>query len=134
MIHGIGIDSVEIKRFHHWHMYSSTQLKRIFSVSEIVYCLESPILSAERFAARFAVREAFFKALYAAYPHVKIPFLTSCKAISIPRQDDGLARLIIDWNYLLIKTEHSIKTPLHPHLSLTHTKLTATALVILEEI
>ena len=134
MIRGIGIDAIDIERFSQWPTYSSSQLKRIFSLPEIAYCLENQRLSAERFAARFAVREAFFKALYAALPQARIPFLTVCKAISIPRQDNGLVKLMVDWDSLMKKAEIDSQISLNSHISLTHTKFTATAIVILEEI
>ena len=63
MIIGIGIDAVAIDRFNTWHTYPQEKLLRIFSEQEISYCLNNKQKSAERFAARFAAREAFFKAL-----------------------------------------------------------------------
>ena len=60
MVKGIGIDSIEIARFRLWHTYSYRQLSRIFSSEEIDYCLSNIIKSSERFAVRFAAKEAFF--------------------------------------------------------------------------
>ena len=85
MILGIGVDTVEVNRFSEWHTYSKKKLLRIFSDEEIEYCLSNPNKSAERFAARFAAREAFFKALSYAYPSKNVPFLTLCKAIIIKK-------------------------------------------------
>ena len=59
MIVGIGIDSVEINRFKNWKTYQYVKLRRIFSENEIAYCLAAPTKIDERFALRFAAREAF---------------------------------------------------------------------------
>ncbi|GAG59168.1 unnamed protein product, partial [marine sediment metagenome] len=78
MIFGIGIDSVEIKRFAYWRQFNKKTLQRIFSSEEIDYCFITPVKSAERFAVRFAVREAFFKAYSSAFPEKIAPFLMIC--------------------------------------------------------
>lgn len=64
MIIGIGIDIVDVKRFetiiYRWqHKF----LKRIFTDSEIRYC-NTKKHPAQRFATRFAAKEAFIKALF----------------------------------------------------------------------
>ncbi len=129
MILGIGIDSIEIERFTHWHTFDKKRLARIFSTEETAYCLESTNKTAERFAARFAAREAFFKALSSAiYPEV-VPFLTVCKAMRIERTNTGIPQCIVDWHMLKKFVQKSTTV----HLSLTHTRLTATALVALEQ-
>ena len=61
MIKGIGIDSVEVARFAHWYSYPHASLRRIFSNTEIDYCLARTAQSSAHFAARFAAREAFLK-------------------------------------------------------------------------
>ncbi len=60
MILGIGIDCVDIDRFISWRTFSMQKLHRVFSEQEIAYCLSSTHtqISAERFAAHFATREA----------------------------------------------------------------------------
>lgn len=124
MILGIGIDSVEIERFKEWHTYSEKSLSRIFSESEIAYCLSCPAKSAERFAARFAAREAFLKAFHQAMPAINIPLLTLCKAIKIAKAANGAPLITIDWP--LLKSE-----PLCCLVSWTHTKATATAIILI---
>jgi holo-[acyl-carrier protein] synthase len=121
---GIGIDSVEIERFANWASYSPVKLSRIFSPEEIKYCLECPTKSAERFAARFAAREAFLKALHQALPSIKIPLLTLCRAITIIKSANGAPHIVVDWK--LLKLEQ-----LHSHISWTHTKTVATAIVLI---
>jgi holo-[acyl-carrier protein] synthase len=129
MIKGIGIDIVDIERFSHWHQYQSAQLQRIFSIEEIAHCLEYGKLSAGRFAVRFAAREAFFKAIQAAYPK-PLPFLTCCKAVYLSNNKQGTPQLTINWE-LLTAINPAIE-PLAVHVSLSHSKTTATAFVILE--
>lgn len=123
MILGIGVDSVEIARFAHWHTYSAKQLLRIFSHEEIDYCLSVPSKSAERFAVRFAAREALFKAYCAWQPDHRIPFLSFCNAVTIIKKK-GIPEVVIDDQLPECKIT----------ISLTHTRTIATAFVILEQI
>ncbi len=127
-IRSIGIDSVEIERFKEWHTYPEKSLRRIFSHAEIAYCLAVQSKSAERFAARFAAREAFLKAFSSAYPTQKFSLLALCKAIQIIKTPHGAPEIIMNWQSLTI-----IKPSFNCHISWTHTKLTATAIVIIEE-
>jgi holo-[acyl-carrier protein] synthase len=126
MILGIGIDTVEVDRFESWHSYSVKKLLRIFSPQEIDYCLKKSNLSAERFAVRFAAREALYKALSYAYPHTKIPFLTLCASVSIIKKT-GMPYLIVN-NNLGIDISF-----LNIHLSLSHSRTVATACVVIEQ-
>lgn len=64
MILGIGVDLVDVKRFEsiifRWqHRF----LKRVFTDREIRYC-NTKKHPAQRFATRFAAKEAFIKALF----------------------------------------------------------------------
>jgi len=130
MIMGIGIDAIAVSRFVHWRHFSQKQLKRIFSEEEIAYCLASQANSAERFAARFAAREAFFKALCSATPNHGISFLTVCRAITIARCK-GVPTCLIDWDTLALRSERCRGINLHAHISLTHTNIDALACIIL---
>lgn len=63
MIYGIGIDAIEIERIQAAiERYGQKFLTRIFSLPEQQYCLwwKNPY---EHFAARFAAKEAFSKAI-----------------------------------------------------------------------
>lgn len=132
MIQGIGIDIIEIDRFSHWHTFQSAQLQRIFSIAEIAYCLEHQKLSAARFAVRFAAREAFYKAIQAAYPKIPLSFLTTCRSVYIIRNHQGTPQLSINWELLF--AAHGSIEPLTCYISLSHSRTTATAIVILEKI
>lgn len=64
MIIGIGVDLVDVRRFEsiifRWqHRF----LKRVFTDAEIRYC-NTKKHPAQRFATRFAAKEAFIKALF----------------------------------------------------------------------
>jgi holo-[acyl-carrier protein] synthase len=63
MIFGIGIDTIEVHRIERViSEYGDQFLNRIFTEAEIGYC-QSRKFSAEHFAARFAAKEAFSKAI-----------------------------------------------------------------------
>ena len=121
MIVGIGIDAVETDRFTQWHTYSKKKLARIFSLTEIDYCLSIPIKSTERFAIRFSIREALFKALSQA--GYSIPFLSLCKQCTVV-MIDGKPQLT-----LLCNTWHIV-----PLITITHTKNVAIACVLLQTV
>ena len=131
MIAGIGIDTVEIKRFSHWQNFASAQLQRLFSIEEIAYCLETDQQSAARFAVRFAAREAFLKALQAGYPTCKLSLLYICTALSITRNDRGLPKITVNWPQL--RRKYPELQQLTCHISLSHSGSIATAIVLLEK-
>jgi holo-[acyl-carrier protein] synthase len=63
MIYGIGIDIQSIAQIDEiFERQKDRFLKKIFTVEEITYCKRSRV-SGQHFAARWAVKEAFFKAL-----------------------------------------------------------------------
>jgi len=161
MIIGIGIDSIEIERFTHWHTFSQKQLERIFSPKEIAYCLSNSTdraqlnnanIYAQRFAARFAAREAFFKAIAQLQGSNPIPFLTLCRKIEVVRTQTGAPKLMVDWESIINFGHYTNINPNtgennnrnniqnmteHPYacfISLTHTNTVATAFVIIEKL
>jgi phosphopantetheine--protein transferase-like protein len=128
MTQSIGIDLVEIERFKNWRNYSDRQLRKLFSVEEISYCRAITKKSAERFAVRFAAKEALFKAL-APLTDTLPPLLTLCAACTVIVDAHGV-HLHIDWDAL--KKYFSWAVPLIPvtQCSLSHTNTTASAVVI----
>ncbi len=63
MISGIGIDIIEISRIEHSiAQYGDIFLKKLFTENEIRYC-KSKQFPIQHFAARFAAKEAFSKAV-----------------------------------------------------------------------
>lgn len=132
MILGIGIDSVPVERFNSWHSIGLPQLKKVLSEEEISYCLKIPANSSQRFAVRFAVREAFFKAFCSMQKNATLPFLTVCKSIKVVHSEDQIPLLEVNWQKLIPQNKELIAS-LIVHCSLTHTKQTATAFVIIEQ-
>ena len=126
MIFGIGIDTIEVPRISRSiEIYGEQFLSRIFAEEEIRYCIGRPH-AAEHFAARFAAKEAFAKALGTGvrrgfvWRHVVVlkewsgrPFIELREGIS------GLAHRIIGSDFRI-------------HLSITHTKETVEAIVTIE--
>jgi len=80
MIKGIGVDIIEVERVEKLGLRSPRFLERIFSPGEIAYCSKKAN-KFQHFAARFAAKEAFFKALGRRIPwkEVELVNLTSGK-------------------------------------------------------
>ncbi len=124
MIIGIGIDAVEIARFAAWQEKPAQQLRRIFSEQEIAYCLSVSQKSAERFAARFAAREALLKALSSINSELSLLQISGASSVIAGCPPT----LHVDWQRLRID-----KTNLMAHVSLSHTKTDAYAIVVVEQ-
>jgi len=62
MLFGIGTDLVEVARMEKTIALGKDHLEGIFTAAEIDYC-ESMGRKSEHYAARFAAKEAFFKAM-----------------------------------------------------------------------
>lgn len=123
----IGIDTVEIYRFENWKNYNIQQLNHIFTLKEIEYCLSLPLKSAERFAVRFAAKEAFFKAL-SSYLQTSISTFKIFKNAEIYKNKLMIPSMQvhdIKIKKILKKNKINIK------ISLTHTQNIATAIVII---
>jgi holo-[acyl-carrier protein] synthase len=67
MIYGIGIDIIEVERIRSISEKNPKFLTRIFTETEIAYCSKKKN-KYQHFAARFATKEAFFKAIGRAIP------------------------------------------------------------------
>ena len=111
MIKGVGVDVIEVERLRRSLERCKGFRERIFSSREIELCLRSrdPF---PRFAARFAAKEAFFKATGLKIPWNRIEVLndpTGAPHFSLPEPIAG--RL---------------------HLSLSHLKESAVAMVVYE--
>ena len=118
MIH-LGIDALDIHRCSDWSTYQKDRLRRLFSENEIQYCLTNKAKAAERFAVRFAAKEALFKALA---PIKRLPLLRLYRysqVIFTPHPS-----MEVNWAALGIE-------PWQVQLSLTHTETTAIAAILL---
>src|SRR4051812_47441886 len=107
MTHAIGIDIVQVQRFNEWGSWSDQKLQRIFSVTEIAYAKQNVLFTAQRFAVRFAAKEAFFKAFQQLFPEKKINLLKIMSAISVAKKESGQPYLVINHEKLFVD---SLKT------------------------
>ncbi len=122
MILGIGTDIVDITRIA--KSIEETRFKeRVFSVHEITYC-EAKTNKAESYAARFAAKEAFFKALGTGWRGGM-----AFNEVEIQNDELGKPSFHLLGQTAEIIAEKKIKAT---HLSLSHTKETAVAMVVLE--
>ncbi len=125
MIQGIGIDLVENNRIEKIiSKWGQKFLHRVFSEKEIIYC-NRHIQAAIHYGARFAAKEAFLKAL-----GIGMGMGVKLREIEVVHDEQGKPDLSLrDGAQLLIAQRQINKI----HLSLTHTKNYATAIVLLEK-
>ena len=125
MIYGIGIDLVENGRIEKIiGKWGSKFLQRVFSDEEIQYCGKH-VQSSIHYGARFAAKESFLKAL-----GIGLGRGVKFKDIEVMHDKNGKPDLVL-WGGAKAQTEKKKITKIH--LSLTHTKKYATAVVILEK-
>ena len=124
MISGIGIDMIEVERVATKIGKESGFREMVFSKKEIVYC-ESNAKKFEHYAARFAAKEAFLKALGTGWKNG-----TSFNEIEITGDDLGKPELI-----LLGETAKTLAAVgiIKISVSLSHLKNIASAVVIIEK-
>lgn len=123
MIIGTGIDLVEVERIQEKLLKGNGFREKVFSRGEIAYC-ESQTNMAQHFAARFAAKEAFLKAigqgLQAGYELCELEVVVD--AMGKPSLRVGGAFL----NFL--PSDH----PVRIHVSMSHLHTVASAVVIIE--
>ena len=125
MIYGIGTDLVKIEQVAALHKRFGARFEsRVFTERERNYCLAQPCPSLH-LAARFAAKEAFFKALGTG----KTPGLRWAE-VSVERDQSGRPSLITLGKVHQILAEIKVQ---RIHVSLTHTNSHAVAFVILEQ-
>jgi holo-[acyl-carrier protein] synthase len=126
MILGTGIDIIEVARIKESILRTKSFKERVFSKSEVEYC-ESAVadIAFQRFAARFAAKEAFLKAcgtgLREGY---------NMNEITIIRNVAGKPSIELSGKS---RTTFNETIGGNVHLSLTHTEAIAQALVIIEK-
>jgi len=124
MIAGLGIDMIEVDRIAEKLSKESGLRELMFSANEIAYC-ESKTSKFEHYAARFAAKEAFFKALGTGWLHGTL--FTEIEIINNPEGKPELAfsgstsKIISAMEFTNIS------------VSLTHVKSMASAVVIIEK-
>jgi len=123
MILGLGMDLVEIADFER-KARSDAFLRKVFTETEIQEC-RSSINSMERFAGRFAAKEACMKAL--GYGIRQEVWFTQ---IEVLNDANGAPYVQVSGEAQRVLTAKGVKLI---HVSITHTKVTAGAVVILED-
>ena len=123
MIYGIGTDIIEVERVGALVAKGPQFTERIFTQREIAYC-ESKRHKNQHYAARFAAKEAFMKALGTGWSQ-GIGF----NQIEVIHSPLGRPELQLHGKAQEIFDEEGI---VHIQLSLTHIKEYANAIVILE--
>jgi len=125
MIVGTGTDLMEIVRVQAAiDRYGTRFLDRVFTAAEIAYCHRKKKTSAESFAARFAAKEAGAKAL-----GTGISRGVSWREIEVVRRCGERPELLLHGRAAeRARALGAIRT----HLSLTHGRHTAMAVVLLE--
>ena len=125
MIVGTGIDIAEVPRIREAiERHGERFLKRIFTEGEIQYC-ESKANRVERYAARFAAKEAGMKAIGTGWNHG-----VRWRDIEVARKPGGRPTLLLHGKAAELAAKLGAT---NIALSLTHTAEQAFAQVILEK-
>ena len=122
MTKGIGIDIVDIKRMEE-RIKKKEFINLVFSKEEIIYC-QSKKHHAQHFAARFAAKEAYMKALGLGWTSN-----TEFKDIEIINDQKGKPEIVLSNQSSTYFKKQGYKQAL---VSLSHTSTLATAIVTLE--
>ncbi len=126
MIYGIGTDVVEVARIAQKVYERPGFVELVFSESERQYCQKQPN-PPENFAARFAAKEAFLKAL-----GTGMEATFELHQIEIVHLSHGAPSLQLSPALTQFVQEKTQGKPYRIHVSLSHTKMIATAYVVLE--
>ena len=125
MIFGVGIDLIEVARIEKQLGRGDNRFqRRLFTEQEIAYC-ERKKFKALHYAARFAAKEAFFKAL-----GTGLGGGLSWKDVEIVNDEAGKPAIRLSDKARLLAEERGLAGL---HVSLTHVKDTAAAVVIIEK-
>jgi len=124
MIFGIGTDLIEVKRIGKLIEKSGRFRDRVFTRREIEYC-ERKKNKAHSYAARFAAKEAFFKALGTGW-RKGVAF----KDAEVINEPSGKPELVLYGRSKEISEHYHIK---NIHVSLSHVSEYAQSVVVLEK-
>jgi holo-[acyl-carrier protein] synthase len=124
MIFGIGTDIIEVGRMER-HMKANSGLReKLFTAREQAYA-DDKATTYQHYAARFAAKEAFFKALGTGYRY-------GMAFHEIEVVNDELGKPIIH-THGKVKEYIENEGVQHIHLSISHVKEMASAFVVLEK-
>src|SRR5580704_10207041 len=124
MIAGLGIDMIEVERVAVKIRKNKGFRELVFSMKEIEYC-ETKTNKFEHYAARFAAKEAFFKALGTGWAEN-----TQFNEVEVSNDADGKPEINLLGLTLNTINAMGIKKIL---VSLSHIKSIASAVVIIEK-
>ena len=122
MIAGIGIDVVDVHRMEKWKN-NPVILKRFFDSEELKTVMEKGKSANLSLAARFAAKEAFGKALGTGLAGIAL------KDIVVKNRENGKPEMHVCGTALAALEKNGAK---RIHLSLTHERDNAIAMVVLE--
>jgi len=123
MIVGIGVDVVHVLRLKRWREIPGL-LERYFHGDELAAALEKGNSADLSLAARFAAKEAFGKALGTGLAGITL------KDVMVKNRHNGQPELIISGTALAAFERSGA---VHIHVSLTHERDNAVAVVVLEK-
>jgi len=123
MIKGTGVDIIEISRIKTAIEKDNKFIDRLFTKKEIEYC-ESKAKRAQHYAARFASKEAFFKALGTGWRNGM-----SWTDIKIENDKLGKPEITLTGETLAYFKKQKLKSII---LSISHSKEYAVGFVIIE--
>jgi len=126
-IAGTGIDTIEIERVKRAieHPRIGQRFRaRVFTAGEIAYCESRRRAKYQSYAARFAAKEATMKALGTGWNRT-----VGWNEIEVRRERGGAPQLALSGKVAEFAHQLGVK---RLHLSLTHSRAEATALVIAE--
>jgi holo-[acyl-carrier protein] synthase len=125
MIVGTGVDIAEVPRIEaSIERFGDRFLRRVFTDAEIQYC-DSKVNRAERYAARFAAKEAALKAIGTGLRRG-----ITWRDVEVTREPGGRPTMSFHGVAAQFAAKLGMK---RAHLSLSHTKEHAIAYVILED-
>lgn len=126
MVIGTGIDLVSVARFGRFRERRGERgLRRLFTEGELAYCLG--LAAPDRsLAARFAAKEAFFKAMGTGYGRESGEWTE----VEILREASGRPGIRLHGRAARFADSRGVR---HIHLSLSHTDEMAAAFVVLED-
>ena len=124
MIKGIGIDMVEVKRMEHW-CDNLKLLQRYFHQDEVAYVTSRGKSASLSLSARFAAKEAFGKALGTGLSNIAL------KDIMVYNEKNGKPELKL---FGSAQKELEKTGANKVHISLSHERENAIAIVLLEKV
>ena len=125
MIVSIGIDIIEVARIREVLLRTPRFADRVFTAGERSYCESRGAVAAQHYAARFAAKEAAFKALQTGWRGG-----ISWQDVEVSARESGAPFLVFSGQVLEIFSRFGATAT---HLSLSHTTQHAIAQVVLEK-